>query len=205
MTGFIDDSNLSRQARQTTTRLVTRHAGEEGDLNYALSAWALSVPERGDDISYCLYGEKAITQRGTWYLIAPEKFLESEIEANFEDRDPTKRISSSDDLPRFGLFQLEDWSYGFPSHKEIHDFGNEPYTIGKPIPVMFHKADPSGYLAVWEEANVSMVGETWLGAFMSLKAEILNTLEDYEANEGQLGPEPKRQLRVLRSFVIRKF
>jgi len=91
-----------------------------------------------------------------------------------------------------------------PQSKKILEFPNEPYEIIKPIPIEFRLGDPSGIVASFKEANIASVDETWVEAYKGLQVEILNTLEGYEENEAHLGPEPLRQLRVLRSYIHRR-
>jgi len=91
-----------------------------------------------------------------------------------------------------------------PKSREIPGFPNEPYECIKPIPVEFQLGDPSGILASFKEANIASVDESWVEAYKGLQAEILNTLEGYEGNEAHLGPEPLRQLRILRSYIRRR-
>ena len=85
----------------------------------------------------------------------------------------------------------------------IREIQGEPYRIKQPIPIAFRQCDPSGIEASFVAANIAWVGETWIEAFNGLQAEILNTFEDYEDNEHQLGPEPLRQLAELRGYIER--
>jgi predicted RNase H-like HicB family nuclease len=89
----------------------------------------------------------------------------------------------------------------FHDHTRILGFYAEPYKVVKAIPVTFRNGDLGEFVASFETANISFVGESLTEALNGLKAEILNTLEDYEVHESQLGPEPLRQLAVLRKHV----
>lgn len=115
-------------------------------------------------------------------------------------------IFSTNESP---IYRLTFWTYtdnssevySVPVVRHIHSFPNEPYEVVKPIPVHFRRGQPSGIIATFEDANIAYVGETWIEAFNGLQAEILDTFEDYVENESILGPEPQRQLAVLREFL----
>jgi len=77
----------------------------------------------------------------------------------------------------------------------------EPYKVVREIPVSFRRAELGEFIATFNEANISFVGESMAEALNGLKAEILDTFEEYEANESHLGPEPFRQLAVLRRYI----
>lgn len=83
----------------------------------------------------------------------------------------------------------------------IHEFRDEPYRVIRPIRVNHRSCHPTGVEASFQEANIAWVGEDEDDAFDGLQAEILNTFEDYEEHEDQLGPDPRRQLLVLRSYI----
>lgn len=83
----------------------------------------------------------------------------------------------------------------------IHEFRDEPYRVIRPIRVTYRTCHPSGVEASFQEANIAWVGEDEDDAFDGLQAEILNTFEDNEEHEDQLGPDPRRQLLLLRSFI----
>lgn len=83
-------------------------------------------------------------------------------------------------------------------------FCEEPYEVVSPIPVSFRKGGLGEFVATFAAANISFVDQSLAEALSGLEAEILNTYEDYEAHESQLGPEPKRQLAVLRKHIRHK-
>ena len=111
-------------------------------------------------------------------------------------------------IPRVGLSEFAELFSSFlrakalPETRPISDFADEPYEVIKAIPVRFRQRDP-GIEARFEEANIAWVDDSWIEAYNGLKAEILNTFEDYEEDESILGPEPKRQLAVLRRCILR--
>jgi len=100
---------------------------------------------------------------------------------------------------------LDSETFRFEDTKWIFDFPGEPYIVLRPIPVNFQPCDLEGFEASFTEANIAWVGDTTLEAINGLKAEILDTLEDYEQHEDRLGPEPQRQLAVLRSYIGHNF
>ena len=98
---------------------------------------------------------------------------------------------------RFGTENSE-----FKNRELITDFSEEPYRVLKAIPVTVRSLDIGDDVeAAFEEGNIAWVAMSRVDAINGLKAEILNTLEDCEANEGRLGPEPARQLAVLRTYI----
>jgi len=96
---------------------------------------------------------------------------------------------------------LDSGSFRFEDSEWIFDFPGEPYIVLGAIPVNIQPCDPEGFEASFTEANIAWVGDTILEALNGLKAEILDTLEDYEQHEDRLGPGPQRQLAVLRSYI----
>lgn len=83
----------------------------------------------------------------------------------------------------------------------IHDFPGEPYRIKHPIPATLRTVEPLEIEASFREANIAWADKTTIEALTGLQVEILNTLEDYQDHEDQLGPEPRRQLEVLRTYI----
>jgi hypothetical protein len=77
----------------------------------------------------------------------------------------------------------------------------EPYILRRSIPVHIR---PSGenYIATFFDANISTSGETEEEAFSNLKSLLTDSFEYLDSvPEEQLGPEPLRQLGVLREFI----
>ena len=83
----------------------------------------------------------------------------------------------------------------------ITDFPGELYKVLKPFRVIIRDLGEQGVGVAWEEGNIAWVDGSRFKAVNGLKAEILDTLESYEASEATLGPEPKRQLAVLRTHL----
>ena len=105
----------------------------------------------------------------------------------------------SDFLTTFSNYLLV---FSLPQTRVIFEFAGEPYEVKEPITVEFHRRDP-GIEARFEEANIAWVDDSWIEAYNGVKTEILNTFEDYEENKSILGPEPQRQLSVLRRHIRR--
>jgi hypothetical protein len=59
------------------------------------------------------------------------------------------------------------------------------------------------YEATFFDANIGIIGDTEEEAVRNLKLLIVDTFEMLESNEASLGPEPARQLAVLREFLRR--
>ena len=86
----------------------------------------------------------------------------------------------------------------------IADFWGEPYKVLMAIPVTVRSLDAGeGFEAAFVEGNIAWVASGRVEAINGLKEEILNTIEDFEANEDRLGPEPARQLALLRTYLKR--
>jgi predicted RNase H-like HicB family nuclease len=84
----------------------------------------------------------------------------------------------------------------------IQTFAPEPYELRAPIRVTLEESDSGAFVASFFDANIEASGETEQEAFGNLKNLILDVFDSL-ANEkpGKLGPEPMRQLAVLRSFI----
>ncbi|MDP3794066.1 MAG: hypothetical protein Q8R07_04950 [Candidatus Uhrbacteria bacterium] len=75
------------------------------------------------------------------------------------------------------------------------------YTLTGPIPVIIKQGEGGEFIAYLEEANIAMSGDMALEATQNLIANILDVFDIYTSEEGNLGPEPTRQLRELRLYV----
>jgi len=79
----------------------------------------------------------------------------------------------------------------------------EPYALARDIPVVIQ---PTGdeFIATFFDANISTAGETQEEAVGNLRSLLLDTFEYLESEPAEaLGPEPARQLGVLRAFLKR--
>ena len=105
-------------------------------------------------------------------------------------------------LPRNQYDILRIWeTFSSKEPPSIKEFPGEPYRVKKPIPVKIHLLDETTFGASFEQGNIGWSDESEDEAIEGLKVEILNALEDFEAHESILGPEPKRQLAVLRNHL----
>ena len=75
------------------------------------------------------------------------------------------------------------------------------YALTKSIPVTIKQGEDGEFIASLEEANIAMSGETAWEATRNLIANILDVFDIYASEEGNLGPEPIRQLRELRLYI----
>ena len=120
-------------------------------------------------------------------------------------------VMNNMDISRFDFLRhnLDDIFLGtstseFTDRELITDFSGEPYKVLRAISVTVRSLDIGGEVeAAFEEGNIAWVANGKVEAINGLKAEILNTIEDFEANEDKLGSEPTRQLALLRRYVKR--
>lgn len=89
------------------------------------------------------------------------------------------------------------------SREWITDFSGEPYRVLRAIPVTVRDLDIEGVEVAFEDGNIAWVADDRVDAVNGLKAEILNTIEDFESNTDRLGPGPKKQLDILLTYLER--
>ena len=68
-----------------------------------------------------------------------------------------------------------------------------------PLPVEFERVSDREVIASLPEAGIAISGDDEDDALDSLIIVLRETLEDFLAEEGNLGPEPRRQLGILRA------
>lgn len=76
----------------------------------------------------------------------------------------------------------------------------EPYIVKRTFHVVVCPSDDD-FIATFFDANIGMSGDTATEAVANLKASIVDAFEQFEKYESVLGPEPTRQLAVLREFI----
>lgn len=83
----------------------------------------------------------------------------------------------------------------------IETFAPEPYRVKKAIPVCVqHRMD--GFVASFADANILASGDTQQEAYGNLKELLLDVFDNLSALPvSKLGPEPRRQLAVLKDFL----
>lgn len=83
----------------------------------------------------------------------------------------------------------------------IRDFPGERVKLLQPIPIHVRAVGWGGFMASFQAANISATGDDRDEAVANLAAELLDAFEDYLGEVDHLGPEPARQLGVLRSYL----
>jgi predicted RNase H-like HicB family nuclease len=79
----------------------------------------------------------------------------------------------------------------------------EPYELVRAIPVVVQPAGGE-FIASFFDANISTAGDTQEEAVANLRSLLLDMFEYLESEPPEaLGPEPTRQLGVLRAFLTR--
>jgi len=79
----------------------------------------------------------------------------------------------------------------------------EPYELVRAIPVVVQPAGGE-FIATFFDANISTAGDTQEEAVANLRSLLLDMFEYLESEPPEaLGPEPTRQLGVLRAFLTR--
>lgn len=85
----------------------------------------------------------------------------------------------------------------------ITTLGEGPYQLVRDLPIVVQPIEDA-YTATFFDANASMSGDTQEEAVESLKAYIVDLLEDLESEPPEsLGPGPARQLAALRAVIRR--
>jgi hypothetical protein len=79
----------------------------------------------------------------------------------------------------------------------------EGYRVLRPIPVVYEIASDTDVEARFDDANIAMSGNSRLDARQALVEEMLSTFDDYTADEAALGPGPKQQLALLRTYIAK--
>lgn len=83
----------------------------------------------------------------------------------------------------------------------ITSFAPEPYSLVRPIETLIEPTQDF-FVASFSDANVSASGDNQQEAFDNLKGLILDVYDSLRAEPpDRLGPEPKRQLAVLESYL----
>jgi predicted RNase H-like HicB family nuclease len=86
----------------------------------------------------------------------------------------------------------------------ITSFAPEPYEAIRPLSAVIYPCE-EGFIAGFFDANIHAAGDTEEEALRNLRSLILDVFDSLSAEpSATLGPEPKRQLAVLREFVARR-
>jgi hypothetical protein len=83
----------------------------------------------------------------------------------------------------------------------VDSFAPEPYRVLKPILVSVHCVE-GGFNAGWFDANIRSSGDNEEEAVSNLKSLILDLVDSLSKESAEkLGPEPTRQLAVLKEYI----
>jgi hypothetical protein len=80
---------------------------------------------------------------------------------------------------------------------------DEAYRITQAIPVKVTKNSDLEYTATFDQANLSISGTGYRDAFQALIYEILDVFDRFSADVDLLGPEPRRQLDILKAHLVK--
>ena len=83
---------------------------------------------------------------------------------------------------------------------QISSLQPEPYKLLQAIPVVIQPQEQE-WIASFYDANLYASGETEQEAFDNLRSLILDVYESLAAEKDELGPEPARQIAILKSFI----
>jgi predicted RNase H-like HicB family nuclease len=79
----------------------------------------------------------------------------------------------------------------------------DPFDLRHDIKVVIQPSDGE-FIATYFDANIATGGDTQEEAFMNLKMLIVDMYESLVDEKEPLGPEPERQLAVLKSVISRR-
>lgn len=79
----------------------------------------------------------------------------------------------------------------------------EPYAVTVPIPVRMVREGELDFTASFEEADISISGESLRDAFQALVLEVLDTFDYLLSHCSDLGPWPEEQLAILKSHLAK--
>jgi len=77
----------------------------------------------------------------------------------------------------------------------------EGYRVLRPIPVTYEEMSDTDVQASFEAANIAISGISRQDAYQALIEEILMAFDDWSADESALGPAPRQQLAVLKTYL----
>lgn len=84
----------------------------------------------------------------------------------------------------------------------IQTLAPEPYCLLRPIEVSIEGTVTGEFIAAFFDANITTSGDNEQEAFENIKGLVLDMFDSLSAErEEKLGPEPARQLAVLREFI----
>jgi len=116
----------------------------------------------------------------------------------------TTRIRSDSIAPLHDYFVVltnPDFKTVIVANDNIYSLPGEPYKLLKPIPVKLEQFGEHEFVATFQESNIAVSGESPREVFQDLIGHILDMFEILIGEESTLGPEPTRQLRVLKKHL----
>ncbi len=72
-----------------------------------------------------------------------------------------------------------------------------------PIPVRIVREGELDFIASFEEADISISGESFRDAFQALALEVLDTFDYLLSHCSDLGPWPEQQLAILKRHLAK--
>jgi hypothetical protein len=79
----------------------------------------------------------------------------------------------------------------------------EPYAVTVPIPVRIVREGELDFIASFEEASISISGESFRDAFQALVLDVLDTFDYLLSHCSDLGPWPEEQLAILKRHLAK--
>ncbi len=116
--------------------------------------------------------------------------------------DPFLRLQSLEKQVEVLSVQVAHLGGARPLIIPITTLAPEPYELVHDIPVVLQSVG-DGFTATYFDANLATSGDTQEESLANLRELILDVFEELEWDEDRLGPEPARQLAVLRSVMRR--
>ena len=113
-------------------------------------------------------------------------------------------VTTADDRHLYPVETVEWSSYRQRIRTYLYELPENQYDVVEPIPVLIERDTDEGWAAYFEEAEIGMPGSDPEDAKAALSYDIINALEIYNAEEGNLGPIPEKQLAVLRKHIRTK-
>jgi hypothetical protein len=79
----------------------------------------------------------------------------------------------------------------------------ESYAVTAPIPVRIVREGELDFIGSFEEAYISISGESFHDAFLALVLEVLDTFDYLLSHRSDLGPWPEQQLAILERHLVK--
>jgi len=86
----------------------------------------------------------------------------------------------------------------------VNSLDSDQYDLARPILLTVRKEDEQEFVVSFAEAEISRSGKSAEAAAAWLKSSIVELYELFKQRHNQLGPLPKRQLKVLGQYLVKK-